>query len=344
MKQVYEKQLYGGAPGGRFEPAYLLAGEDGYLVGRALARLMDKALGSGSRDFNLDIFHGMDCSPSDAVSAAMSMPMMADRRVVVVKGIDRMRKPEQLAEYLESPSPTTVLILVAEGVERSKAMSLARRFEAGVFTYFYPPRDSETPARITEMAGDYGYSISRDAAGYLKDMLGNNLALIDAELKKVINHVGDKKTIGIEDVTDAVGDFGLPLIFGISDALADKNVSEAFFMLSKLIGQGTHPLQLNALLAGHWRKLLIARDMLDRGLDRTEVEKKLRLNNFNRAGVMRQAHSMRPDELSRGVRLLAEADVSLKSSAVPGRLVMEQLFLKLAGTGTVGAAGAAGRR
>jgi len=331
MKQVYDKQILSDVQAGRFEPAYLLSGEDGYLLGRVISRLVDGALAGASRDFNLDTFHGMDCSPSDVVSAAISLPMMADRRVVVVKGIDRMRKPEQVAEYLGSPSPDTVLIMVAEGVDRPKAMSLARKFEDGVFAYLYPPRDSETPRWISSIAGDYGYSLSRDAAEHLRDMLGNNLALIDSEIRKVINHVGDRKTIDVDDVTASVGDFGLPLIFGISDALAERNVSEAFFILSKLIGQGTHPLQLNALLAGHWRKLLTARDMLDRGLGQPEVEKKLRLNKFNRAGIMRQARSMKPEELARGVRLLSEADVDLKSSAVPGRLIMERLFLELAG-------------
>jgi len=331
MKQIYDKQLSGSISSGRFEPAYLLAGDDGYLVNRMLSKIVDKALAGASRDFNLDTFHGMDCSPADVVSAAMSVPLMADWRVVVVKGADKMRKLDQVSEYLESPSPTTVLVLAAEGVERYKAMSIAKQFESGAFTFFYPPSEAETARWISSIAGEYGYSISRDASEYLKDMLGNNLALAESELKKVINHVGDKKAIGLDDVTGAVGDFGLPLIFRITDALAEKNIAEAFYILSKLIGQGTHPLQINALLAGHWRKLLTARDMLETGAAASEVEKKLNLNKFNRTGVMKQARSMSVLELADGVRRLAEADVSLKSSAVPGRTVMERLFLRLGG-------------
>jgi DNA polymerase-3 subunit delta len=331
MRRVYDNKAPDAIKTAPLEPAYLFGGEDGYMLGRAIARLTDRVLGGASRDFNLDIYNGMDNSANDVVSAALSMPMMADRRVVILKAADKLRKFDPITEYLESPSPTTVLILAAEGAERFKIESMARPLSAGIYVFFGNPTEDQMARRIAALATELGYKMELGAADYIRDMVGGSMSLAESEVKKVINHVGGKKSISLDDVTDAVGDFGLPVIFKIADALASRDVSSAVMMFAKLHRDGTHPLQVLALLAGHWRKLLSARDMLDAGVPKPEIASKLRLNNFNRSSIFGQAGNISAMELSRGLRLFSEADRRFKSAALPDRVELEMLFLNIAG-------------
>jgi len=90
----------------RTEPlaaAYLLTGEEGYFIDRALARIMEKGLAGALRDFNLDIFYGKDTKADTIAAQACTLPVMAEKRVVVLKEADKLKDMEPIKAYIESP-------------------------------------------------------------------------------------------------------------------------------------------------------------------------------------------------------------------------------------------------
>ena len=311
-------------------PAYLLAGEEGYFISRALDILVERALSGAPRDFNLDIFYGKD-SRADAVAAqASTLPMMAERRVVILKEADKLRDLEPIKSYLESPSDSTVFILVAENADKSKEKALSTAVaKRGVAVHFYHPFESEIPRHIRAMAKAAGYDIDEAAARFLSDFLVGNLALIEAEVRKVFNYMGERKKITLEDVKESAGDFGLPLIFDLIDAAADKRRGVASEVLAKLLRDGEEPLMMLSMMAGHWRKLVSAREMKEGGAGDEEIAKALRLNFNNKKSFLRQVSALGMDEMTKAFRLFREADTALKSSAVSPGAVIEMLLFRL---------------
>src|SRR4051812_22767707 len=97
----------------QFSPAYHLRGEDEYLKEEALRHLIDAAVDPGTRDFNLDLRRGAELDGESLASLLAMPPMMADRRVVVVRDVLDLKKDTRAAleKFLRAPSRDVLLIL-----------------------------------------------------------------------------------------------------------------------------------------------------------------------------------------------------------------------------------------
>src|SRR5687768_13030367 len=99
----------------QFAPAYYLHGEDEYLKEDALRHLLDAAIDPATRDFNLDQRRGADLEAESLASLLAMPPMMAERRVVVVRDVTALKKDARVAldNYLSAPAPDLLLIMTA---------------------------------------------------------------------------------------------------------------------------------------------------------------------------------------------------------------------------------------
>ena len=109
---------------GTLHPAYLLWGEESFLVTRAVQQIVELALEGATDDpFNLSRFSAPERGLGPALATSQELPMLRNRRVVIVEGLTsrdgygfaklQIRKPERdrLRAYLESPSPSSVLVM-----------------------------------------------------------------------------------------------------------------------------------------------------------------------------------------------------------------------------------------
>src|SRR5438045_3489058 len=111
--------------GPALDPVYLLYGDEDVLKDEAIRALIDVGIGS-SRDFNLDIRFTGDLDPESFNALVNTPPMLADRRAVVIRGLEQLGKRktklrDELVRYLESPNPTTLLVLVVAAGEEPDA-------------------------------------------------------------------------------------------------------------------------------------------------------------------------------------------------------------------------------
>src|SRR4051812_26559405 len=105
-----------GEPG----PLYWIHGRERFLVDRAVARLKEKVLDPRTRDFTYDLLYAKEAGPGRILTASRTLPMMARRRLVIVRDADALdaKQLDQLASYVAEPSPETCLVLVAEKVDQ----------------------------------------------------------------------------------------------------------------------------------------------------------------------------------------------------------------------------------
>jgi len=200
-----------------------------------------------------------------------------------------------------------------------------------VSVHFYHPFENQLPGYVRTIARDAGYSIDEDAVSYLIDVLGGNLALIEAELNKAYNFIGDAKKITVEDVRQSVGDFGLAVVFEFIDAAAMKDIGRALDKLNRLLRDGEQPLMILGMMASHWRKLLTAREMADTGKSQEDIARSMKLNFANKKTFLTQLGRLKQKELETALGIFHSADISLKNSSVASGLVMEKLVLELGG-------------
>ena len=170
-----------------FAPAYYLYGEDDFLKEAALRDLLAAAVDPATRDFNLDLRRGAELDGETLGVLLGTMPMMAERRVVVVRDVAALKKEARgvLDRYLERPASDTVVVLVAPAggtVDRGLA-DRATALEYPLLT------GDRVPKWIAHHASsELGASITPAAAELLQSAVGAELPQLAAELDKLASY------------------------------------------------------------------------------------------------------------------------------------------------------------
>ena len=221
-----------------FEPAYYFYGAEDYLKDEMLRQLIDAAVDPATRDFNLETLRAGDLDGETLGSLLGTPPMMAERRVVVVRDVGNLRKDARrvLEQYLERPAKDLVLVLVvAAGAKEDKIL-----LERTTAIDFEPLSGSRVPKWITYYAThDLGCEITPEAVSLLQKAVGTELAQLKIELDKLASFAagGDRPVIDEAAVAAIVGVRRGETLGDLLDAVASRNAARALEMLPHVLLQ-----------------------------------------------------------------------------------------------------------
>jgi len=172
---------------------------------------------------------------------------------------------------------------------------------------------------------------------------GTELRALQQELDKLLLFVGDRSSVGVQDVAIIFADQGQGWIFDLTRALADHDAVTALSQLARLIAQGEHPLKLLGTIASEMRRLLAARQLMEKemrrqwkhGMTYQQFQQSvlqqgtplLTRNPYADYMCFQRADSFSLDQLHSSMEKIHAADLRLKSSGTIPRLVMERLIL-----------------
>jgi DNA polymerase-3 subunit delta len=246
--------------------AYFFHGPEDLLKDEALRALLDRVLDPSLRDFNLDQ-RGAGQLDADALFAlCTTLPMMADRRVVVLREVEALkRKPKvrgALLDYLARPAPDTVLVLIQGANEENEDKDIAR---AAVTVACEPLPEDRVLKWLERRAKGVGLELPEDAARHLVRAVGGELASLAAELDKLAAlPAGEAFTV--ERVGELVGVRHGETIYDWRDAVMEDRVGPAVHLIGPLLDQpGTSGVKLAALLGTTLVGVGVARSYMDRG-------------------------------------------------------------------------------
>ena len=325
---------------GEILPLYLLAGDEEFLVQEVLDLIIDRIVDPASRDFTFNSLSCRDTPVDEIVNLAQTYPFMAERRLVVARDVDALKAAdiEVLGTYLNSPSPSTCLVMTAKRGFEKKAVT-GPVAEHGAIAVFYPLREEDVPTWIEGRVRTRKLRIGRDAAQQLFETVGNDLHKIANELEKVFITLKDRTEITVDDVKAAAGDFREFTSFELADALGAKDRDRALLVLTRLLQEGESPVGLLGAIAWNLRRLLRAKSLEAAGTGYEEIKTRLRIIFHQSAAFQRQMRSWSVGELEGVFGTLLAADRGLKSGGMTGRLVLERMVLQLCGTVRQGGAG-----
>ena len=315
---------------GEFAPLYLLHGSENVSKEESLRALVDAAVEPASKAFNLDIFRGEEMDAADAVSRATAFPMMASRRVVVVKRLERLRDPDlrTLLPLVDNPVETTVLVFTADKLDGRKKISAALRKNA-VSVEFKPPYESELPRWIRNRAAALKKRIDPDAAHMLHLGVGPNPGELVSELEKLAIFTQGREVITRDDVIQVGGAARSATVFELTDAVGQRNAGDALAVLHRLVERGDNPVAIVAMLARHIGILRKARWLRNQGLPRSELAGKLKVPPFFVSSYLDQAAQFDDQTLWSAYQALLYADNRLKSRSRAPHATLTQLICRI---------------
>lgn len=233
------RQIINDVKNGNFVPVYLLMGTEPYYPDLVCDEIMKYALADSERDFNQTVFYGLDTDAGTVASECRSYPMMAERRLVVVKEAQSMKTLEDLATYASDPMESTVLVILMHGASADKRRALYKNVQKkGVVLVSDALRDYEMPQWITSFYKFRGLDIEPAAAALLAEYAGTDMSRIMLETEKMQKNLPEGTVrVNAADIEKNVGISRQFSIFELTKALSYMKAEKAL-KIAAYIGNG----------------------------------------------------------------------------------------------------------
>jgi DNA polymerase-3 subunit delta len=324
--------------------AHLIKGDDVALVMEAVSKLLGEL--AGDDPFAVEDVSDAEEPIAAAIDASRTPPFLADRRVVVLRDVGRFRAEEiaPLLAYLDDPSTTAVLVLVAGGGQTSVKLTNAVK-KVGHVTDTSVPVGRGRATWLGDQLAGAPLSFDRAAADLINEHLGEDVGRLPGLLTTLAAAYGDNAKISVEDLTPFLGEAGGVAPWDLTDAIDAGETELAVSQLHRMMEAGDrHPLVIMATLHRHYAAML----RLDGSGAATENQAAdlLGIKPYPAKKALTQSRRLGIAGLRRAIELLADADLDLRgASAWPEELVLEVLVARLSRLGPRTAArGRAARR
>jgi DNA polymerase-3 subunit delta len=339
---------------------YVLLGNEAFLYEMCRKGVLEVLVPNDLRDFCLHNIDLGETSIFEALDLAQTPSLMAPFQVLFIRNVKslygRGSKKDEFAaidEYFRRANPQALLIFVADHVSLP---SDVRKMDT---------QDKERAERIRETLGDVcgvvelqsvaeddavqwvlaealkgGTPFTDDAARELVDALGADMLTVKSELEKLLLYADalGSKQVEVVDVETMVSAAKQRSLYELTDAISLKDAPRALALLQGLLNasEGGDEAAIGHIfmLAKTFRQMLILNEkqVKDQRAMWQVLWPGFRVAPFAADALIAQARRYRDrGELTRGLRLIAKADVELRSSPPDKRLVLERLVMRLAG-------------
>ena len=349
----------------KLKPAYVLVGDEAFFRKRCRDAILEHLVAPDSRDFSFFEFDLSETSLGEILDRARTPSLMAPFQVFFVRGVKALfgrgsneEKISAIADYCKNPNPDALLVFVADHIS---IPADARRMEMTDKDRYQKIREDLGPicgivelARVEEgeavrWIGEYcatrDVKIDADGARELVDALGGDMMTISNELEKLILYAGEKKKISLGDVETMVLSAKQRSLYELTDAISLKDRVRALKVLDAILSSGDGEEAAIGhlyMLAKTFRQMLVIleRNVRDQRMLWAALWQGFRVPPFAADDIIRQARRYKSKrELTRGIRLVAKADLALRSNPPGKRLILEKLVLDLCAEVKVESAG-----
>ena len=288
---------------GDLAPVYLLLGDDD-LEKAELADAFEQAVDEGLRAFNVERLDGAEATLRQVVEAAATLPMMAPRRIVIVRRAERCLTPKResraaagdlaaFEEYLAGPYPHACLVLVASGLDRRRRTT-ARLLDAATrVTGDELASVADAERWVRRRVSSAGKAIDAAAVRLVAGRAGPDLPRLRGEVDRLLLFIGDAQKVSLDDARMVAGPAAAHDDWAVARAIERGQTAIALRELALVVESGAAPYMVLGQLA--W----VARTKL-------------------------------PDHrIAAAVESLHRTDLDLKSSAGDHRVLLERLVAEL---------------
>src|SRR5215470_6645898 len=327
MPRILAAALWKRLAQGQVDPCYLFFGAETYLMQEYITTLIDRILAVAPRDFNCDVFSVDNNTLEDALSIARTLPMMTTHRVVVLHGLQQLRKADwsQLEHYLEHPSASTALICSSSAGDPKKFPP--RLWQYAVAVECSRLEGSKLSDWVTHTITQRGYRMTSEALqGFLHEQ-EPDLQTMREEIEKLCTFVGERQEITLDDVQEVTQTSRVQSIFALSDALGARQIGLAFTVVERLLNQGEPPLVILSMMVRHVRLLWSVKQSGQQRQDIPQLAKTLSLPLAVCRQLSVQSQHFSMAHLQQLYVAALEADLAFKTSNKPPRAILEELIL-----------------
>jgi DNA polymerase-3 subunit delta len=315
----------------KFEKIYFLHGEEPYFIDVLTKAIQDNALEESERDFNQSILYGKDAEVLSLISELKSYPMMAERRLVILKEAQYFKAIEQLESYLENPANSTIFVICYKyKTFDARKKTLKNALKNGVVFKSEKVKEYQLAEWIQQYIKTTGYELTSKACMLLIESLGNDLGRIVKELEKLGVLIEKGTIINENHIEENIGISKDYNVFELTNAVANKDNLKAL----KIVDYFEHnpkAADLVFVISNLFKFFSqIMRIHFLPNKSREAVAKALGVHPFVAGELTNAKNKYDPRKIAANIALIHEYDLKSKgvgnTSATQGELMREMVY------------------
>jgi DNA polymerase III subunit delta len=315
----------------KFEKIYFLHGEEPYFIDVLTKAIQENALEESERDFNQSILYGKDAEVLSLISELKSYPMMAERRLVILKEAQYFKAIEQLESYLENPVTSTIFVICYKyKTFDARKKTLKNALKNGVVFKSEKVKEYQLAEWIQQNVKSSGYEMTSKACMLMVESLGNDLGRIVKELEKLAVLIEKGTTINDKHIEENIGISKDYNVFELTNAVANKDNLKAL----KIVDYFEHnpkAADLVFVISNLFKFFSqIMRIHFLPNKSREAVAKALGVHPFVAGELTNAKNKYDPRKIAANIALIHEYDLKSKgvgnTSATQGELMREMVY------------------
>ncbi|HIX25979.1 MAG TPA: DNA polymerase III subunit delta [Candidatus Lachnoclostridium avicola] len=310
-----------------FRKVYLLFGEEDFLKKSYKNQLRDAIAGEDTMNYNY--FQGKGLDVKEIISLADTMPFFADRRLILLEdtGFFKSAAGEELVDYLPQMPDSTCMIFVESEVD--KRNRLYKKVKDLGYAAELSRQDASQLARWAgRILAKDGKKITGRTMELFLASAGDDMENIRMELEKLICYVGDREVVTDEDVQAICTVHVTSRIFDMVGAIVAGNTRKAMDLYEDLLTLKEPPMRILYLIARQFNQILQVKELMGKGMERSAIASKLKLQPFVVSRTMPQARAFTREQILSYVDLCVESEEAVKTGRLQDRLAVELLIAK----------------
>jgi DNA polymerase III subunit delta len=332
-KKISKKQV---------DSVYLLYGTEAFLINETKQLLVDNVLDEEEKDFNFSVYDLEETPIEAALEDAETFPFMGEKRLVILQNPMFLTSEKskgkiehnlaKLEDYLSQPAPYSIVVFSApyEKLDERKKITKELKRKATVVEA-QKLNEQEIKSWVKERAEMHGAVIENDAIELLLALAGTNLFMLTSEIDKLALYAGDNQPI-TKDIVDRLTARSLEQnIFSLVDKVVHRNVEAALRIYYDLLKQNEEPIKILAVITGQFRLIYQVKELARKGYGQQQIAGTLKIHPFRVKLAAGQAGAFSDEELTRIMKLLADADYQMKTGGMKKEMLIEMILFQIKG-------------
>ncbi len=311
---------------------YLFLGSEEIIIKNKIDLLIKK---QNCDEYNISTYDAETVNISEAISNAITMPFMSEKKVVIIKNptflsaskTEIVHNTNAFLQYLAEPMDTTILIIMALNIKLDEKKDFVKKLlqvaEVNDTKKLSPDEEEGWLIRQLELVG---MQIRQDAVKAFFSRIGHNLANAKNEIDKLINYVNGRKLITIKDVNEVVSKELEQETYALTSAILEKNKEKIITTFQELTKSGKDSVQLLSMIARSMSENLIVNQMLENGFSQNDIASFLDVSPGRAYYMIKNSKVFHLSIIQERINQLADLDYKIKTGQIESMAGLE-LFL-----------------
>jgi DNA polymerase-3 subunit delta len=318
---------------GKYLPIYFFCGEDNYSLDIAVKTLEKSIAPQILSDFDKEVINAeKNQYLSQILDLAFSFPLGGGKKLIILNNFDKISDKKVLKTYIENPPDFTILLITqfSKITDISKEPYLKLK-ECGYLFEARQATGEELVEWVVQKSRKLGMVMSPDNARALIEIVGENKALLDVQLQKMQNYLGNREEISYDDianVTSATKEFS---IFDLQYAIGIGEKTNALKIAYNLLDAGVEIVFIINMLAKFVLSIAQITELSKSHISDYEAPKLAGISYGYYINCKKARFLMSDEKLLNSSRALLNADLAVKTSVSDPKSILMVLISGMMG-------------